>query len=90
MENHYVKNPLAIALFDPALGSVVKTYFLLGPVPRSVMDAARRENRTQHDKSVLRDFYGPAWKEKLSEIEAPAAAAIEARYQNWTVPTGVE
>jgi len=42
MENPYSRAPLQVTLYDVPAGAPVRSYMLLGGVPRSVLEAARR------------------------------------------------
>ena len=42
MENPYTRAPLQVTLYDVSAGSPVRSYMLLGNVPRAVLEAARR------------------------------------------------
>lgn len=81
MENPYSKHPLKVVFIDPRKWTAVRTYVLVGAIPKSIVDAARKAGkwaaekaateRAFSDAEILSGFYGTDWRATLAPLEAP-------------------
>jgi hypothetical protein len=72
-KNPYASKPLCVAQVEPTTGAVIRAHFFLGNVPRSVLEAARRgPGWAKRDGEVLRQHYGPGWRDLLTAKPPPA------------------
>lgn len=71
--NFYMHSPLKLTFLDPKQRKILRTYFLLGTVPKNVLEAAKRTPKKDKDVKILKTFYGPQWKRKLSGSKEYAA-----------------
>lgn len=67
--NHYRKNPLHVYILNAKTLEYDKAYVIINSPPPNVMRAVKSQNA---GKSVLHNYFGPAWKKLLNpEFKSP-------------------
>ncbi len=75
---NYIKDPLYVSVVNPLDKNNIRTYYFLGNIPNNILKAAqsgiyneqtKSMNWNSENKTILKNFYGPNWKTKLTGEE---------------------